>query len=700
MSSRPNGKPHGSHRRAQSTTLELSGLKSTPITTSSSPQPTTPLSSSFFPQRAVSRVDSTSYPTVRGRYPATTPTTSEPSVENSQAPQTLQVHGQHHVRQRPWVAADVIHLEEHGTELRLPTLSHSLEEPAAGFNDVLSSNRLEHWKKSFSMRRHSPTESRLSFSINTDVSSTSTLERKHEHPPAINETQSASLSPPAASVSLGSLSSNSTDSLSLHSIISQTMPDTSVTQNGNNESHIPHRNHDAVSVVRDASSRESEPSHRRSVQGDISVSRGEALSVQAAMTPLEQQSPYPAFAIQRETSRLFEEKVGLSLVDASPLVDSVTSTPNLEPAVEPIAESLSSSQAQPTSFPCRKRMYLTVNALMHVAMLSLSLTALIVACMQKENLQNKHSEQLIDSHQAWLYIVLSTTLMALLAVINTIITLSDVLRNASSNSRDSSSADNLCVCRILGINLVIMMFLNQIIFLIIYHAAMNIAHTFTQLFQSWTYLSAAYTGTLIIQEMCADSNATDMLFATPSQIHVEIDRQEELADSPRSLRRAEHQRRHELRYIRPSVRSALYDSASRSAVYAKRTVKTPLTLQQIDTYTNLQRFGKSASLDQSEVRTSLFVAKCVYEHLILRLQDISFHNMHVCHFSDVQCSICLAEFTSSEGPDRDASATEWIRSLPCRHLFHADCVSDWLQTKPTCPLCRSHVILLGRKSQR
>jgi hypothetical protein len=46
-----------------------------------------------------------------------------------------------------------------------------------------------------------------------------------------------------------------------------------------------------------------------------------------------------------------------------------------------------------------------------------------------------------------------------------------------------------------------------------------------------------------------------------------------------------------------------------------------------------------------------------------------------------ECSICL---------DNDSTKTWTI--LPCCHKFHASCVSTWLLTHQTCPICRSNII--------
>ncbi|KAM4050324.1 uncharacterized protein ACNLHF_015353 [Anomaloglossus baeobatrachus] len=42
------------------------------------------------------------------------------------------------------------------------------------------------------------------------------------------------------------------------------------------------------------------------------------------------------------------------------------------------------------------------------------------------------------------------------------------------------------------------------------------------------------------------------------------------------------------------------------------------------------------------------------------------------------CVICLTEFAIGEN----------ITLLPCKHIFHQTCIVTWLQSNPSCPLCR------------
>lgn len=42
------------------------------------------------------------------------------------------------------------------------------------------------------------------------------------------------------------------------------------------------------------------------------------------------------------------------------------------------------------------------------------------------------------------------------------------------------------------------------------------------------------------------------------------------------------------------------------------------------------------------------------------------------------CSICCVDFDESEP----------VRVLRCRHIYHPECIIEWLQINRTCPVCR------------
>ncbi|KAI4348556.1 hypothetical protein L6164_009266 [Bauhinia variegata] len=52
------------------------------------------------------------------------------------------------------------------------------------------------------------------------------------------------------------------------------------------------------------------------------------------------------------------------------------------------------------------------------------------------------------------------------------------------------------------------------------------------------------------------------------------------------------------------------------------------------------------------------------------------------HTDDSECCICLSPYVDG---------TELYR-LPCTHHFHCGCISRWLRTKATCPLCKFDIL--------
>lgn len=54
---------------------------------------------------------------------------------------------------------------------------------------------------------------------------------------------------------------------------------------------------------------------------------------------------------------------------------------------------------------------------------------------------------------------------------------------------------------------------------------------------------------------------------------------------------------------------------------------------------------------------------------------------HRDHFEQSKCTICLTDFALH---DR-------LRLLPCSHVYHVDCVADWLAKRKTCPICLADI---------
>jgi hypothetical protein len=55
-----------------------------------------------------------------------------------------------------------------------------------------------------------------------------------------------------------------------------------------------------------------------------------------------------------------------------------------------------------------------------------------------------------------------------------------------------------------------------------------------------------------------------------------------------------------------------------------------------------------------------------------------------------ECSICQENFESGES----------VLKLMCRHVYHTDCVINWLKTKNNCPLCRKALPSLADETEK
>ncbi|XP_076944971.1 E3 ubiquitin-protein ligase At4g11680-like [Bidens hawaiensis] len=54
-------------------------------------------------------------------------------------------------------------------------------------------------------------------------------------------------------------------------------------------------------------------------------------------------------------------------------------------------------------------------------------------------------------------------------------------------------------------------------------------------------------------------------------------------------------------------------------------------------------------------------------------------NQRVVSEEDAVCSICLERYENGNE----------LKNLPCNHVFHKDCVEQWLRLNPECPLCKA-----------
>ena len=62
------------------------------------------------------------------------------------------------------------------------------------------------------------------------------------------------------------------------------------------------------------------------------------------------------------------------------------------------------------------------------------------------------------------------------------------------------------------------------------------------------------------------------------------------------------------------------------------------------------------------------------------------------HPEGIECVICMEEYKE----------TDEVIELPCneKHFFHAKCITDWLNSNNSCPLCKKPITMEDLKKQK
>ena len=66
------------------------------------------------------------------------------------------------------------------------------------------------------------------------------------------------------------------------------------------------------------------------------------------------------------------------------------------------------------------------------------------------------------------------------------------------------------------------------------------------------------------------------------------------------------------------------------------------------------------------------------ENQILNMSSVKFKNVKT---KDNTCTICCTEFENDDS----------VILLNCNHIFHKECINEWIHYKAECPLCKTSV---------
>lgn len=106
------------------------------------------------------------------------------------------------------------------------------------------------------------------------------------------------------------------------------------------------------------------------------------------------------------------------------------------------------------------------------------------------------------------------------------------------------------------------------------------------------------------------------------------------------------------------------------------------TLSSIDSCIN-QIMSRSEKLRKRNYMTSFTVVP-VFENQEMPLDYQEHINIHSI------CGICLCEYEEGE-------EICWSSNIECTHLFHKDCIVEWLMRHDDCPCCRCDYLTISRE---
>lgn len=82
-----------------------------------------------------------------------------------------------------------------------------------------------------------------------------------------------------------------------------------------------------------------------------------------------------------------------------------------------------------------------------------------------------------------------------------------------------------------------------------------------------------------------------------------------------------------------------------------------------------------------ELEDMLTQRRGLFEETLTQIEGFTWPPSDAGAVSQQKCMICLGDFAIGDS----------CRRLPCRHIFHASCVDEWLRRCTDCPICKDNV---------
>ena len=101
-------------------------------------------------------------------------------------------------------------------------------------------------------------------------------------------------------------------------------------------------------------------------------------------------------------------------------------------------------------------------------------------------------------------------------------------------------------------------------------------------------------------------------------------------------------------------------------------------------FQEVQRFllGEIGELDDFQIDVDN-VDETHTEFEQINMDDIPLVEVDKSHvYRELECVICITNYELNDK----------VRKIHCGHMFHEECLRDWLKEHHTCPLCRANIV--------
>jgi hypothetical protein len=92
--------------------------------------------------------------------------------------------------------------------------------------------------------------------------------------------------------------------------------------------------------------------------------------------------------------------------------------------------------------------------------------------------------------------------------------------------------------------------------------------------------------------------------------------------------------------------------------------------------------NRQFNLEETTYEIDRQIIKSLQEKYKIKINYNAYYNNKENEEENNFCCICLQQYKIEEN----------IVEMYCNHLFHAECIEEWLNYNPTCPICRTDVI--------